>query len=63
MNIKELKGKNGQKKKQNFPFGQLPIIIYDDKQYAQTHSIARLCAIESGSMQMINLKQLLLIKF
>ena len=24
------------------------IIIYDDKQYAQTHSIARLCAIESG---------------
>ena len=36
------------KRKQNFPFGQLPIIIYDDKQYAQTHSIARLCAIESG---------------
>ncbi len=45
---KRIKRQEWPKEKQNFPFGQLPIIIYDDKQYAQTHSIARLCAIESG---------------
>ncbi len=36
------------KVKQNFPFGQLPIIIIGNKKYAHTHSIARFCAIKSN---------------
>jgi len=35
------------KEKEKFPFGQLPIMIIKDKQYAHTHSLARFCAIES----------------
>ena len=45
---KRIKRQEWPKEKKKFPFGQLPIIIYDDKQYAHTHSIARFCAIESG---------------
>ena len=36
------------KVKQNFPFGQLPIMILDNNKYAHTHSIARFCAIKSN---------------
>ena len=36
------------KVKQDFPFGQLPIMIIDEKKYAHTHSIARFCALKSG---------------
>ena len=35
------------KEKEKFPFGQLPIMIIKDKQYAHTHSLARFCALES----------------
>ena len=34
--------------KQDFPFGQLPIMIFNNKKYAHTHSIARFCAIKSN---------------
>ena len=34
--------------KKNFLFGQLPVMIIDNKQYAHTHSLARFCAMESG---------------
>ena len=34
--------------KKNFLFGQLPVMIIDNKQYAHTHSLARFCAIESS---------------
>ena len=35
------------KEKEKFLFGQLPIMIIKDKQYAHTHSLARFCALES----------------
>ena len=34
--------------KQSFPFGQLPIMVIENKKYAHTHSIARFCAIKSN---------------
>ena len=34
--------------KKNFLFGQLPVMIVDNKQYAHTHSLARFCAMESS---------------
>ena len=34
--------------KKNFLFGQLPVMIIDNKQYAHTHSLARFCAMESS---------------
>ena len=36
------------KVKQDFPFGQLPIMVINKKKYAHTHSIARFCALKSG---------------
>ena len=44
---KRIKRQEWPKEKENFPFGQLPIMIIKDKQYAHTHSLARFCAIES----------------
>ena len=44
---KRIKRQEWQKEKQNFPFGQLPIMIIENKQYGQTHSLARFCAIQS----------------
>ena len=44
---KRIKRREWSKEKENFPFGQLPIMIIKDKQYAHTHSLARFCALES----------------
>ena len=44
---KRIKRQEWPKEKENFPFGQLPIMIIKDKQYAHTHSLARFCALES----------------
>ena len=44
---KRIKRQEWPKEKEKFPFGQLPIIIIEDKQYAHTHSLARFCALES----------------
>ena len=44
---KRIKRQEWPKEKEKFPFGQLPIMIIKDKQYAHTHSLARFCAIES----------------
>tara|TARA_E500000331_G_scaffold25499_1_gene21868 strand:- start:11 stop:646 length:636 start_codon:yes stop_codon:yes gene_type:complete len=40
--------KNWSKDKKKFPFGQLPSMIVDNKQFAQTHSLAKFCAIRSS---------------
>ncbi len=44
---KRIKRQQWPKEKEKFPFGQLPIIIVEGKQYAHTHSLARFCALES----------------
>jgi len=44
---KRIKRQEWLKEKEKFPFGQLPIMIIKDKQYAHTHSLARFCALES----------------
>ena len=44
---KRIKRQEWPKEKKKFPFGQLPIMIIKDKQYAHTHSLARFCALES----------------
>ena len=44
---KRIKRQEWPKEKEKFPFGQLPIMIIKDKQYAHTHSLARFCALES----------------
>ena len=44
---KRIKRQEWQKEKQNFSFGQLPVMIIENKQYGQTHSLARFCAIQS----------------
>ena len=44
---KRIKRQEWPKEKENFPFGQLPIMIIKDKRYAHTHSLARFCALES----------------
>ncbi len=36
------------KRKNEFPFGQLPVMIIDGKQFSHTHSLARFCAIRSS---------------
>ena len=36
------------KKKKQFPFGQLPVVIIDGKQFSHTHSLARFCAVKSS---------------
>ncbi len=48
------------KEKEKFPFGQLPIMVIDDKQYAHTHSLARFCAIESKLYGDNNLKAMVI---
>ena len=45
---KRIKRQEWPKEKKNFLFGQLPVMIVDNKQYAHTHSLARFCAIESS---------------
>tara|TARA_B100000683_G_scaffold64671_1_gene63128 strand:+ start:1514 stop:2149 length:636 start_codon:yes stop_codon:yes gene_type:complete len=45
---KRIKRQEWPKEKKNFLFGQLPVMIVDNKQYAHTHSLARFCAMESG---------------
>ena len=44
---KRIKRQEWPKEKEKFPFGQLPIMIIEEKQYGHTHSLARFCAIES----------------
>jgi glutathione S-transferase len=44
---KRIKRQEWPKEKKKFPFGQLPIMIIKDKEYAHTHSLARFCALES----------------
>ena len=48
------------KEKEKFPFGQLPIMVIEDKQYAHTHSLARFCAIESKLYGDNNLKAMVI---
>ncbi len=36
------------KRKKEFPFGQLPSMIINNKSFAQTHSLAKFCAIRSS---------------
>ena len=43
-----IKRQDWPKVKKNFPFGQLPIMVIDGKEYAHTHSIARFCALKSN---------------
>ncbi len=57
---KRIKRKEWPTEKKNFPFGQLPIIIFNNKKYAHTHSIARLCAIESGLYENDKLKAIVI---
>ena len=45
---KRIKRQEWPKEKKNFLFGQLPVMIVDNKQYAHTHSLARFCAMESS---------------
>jgi glutathione S-transferase len=45
---KRIKRQEWPKEKKKFPFGQLPIMVIDNKKYAHTHSLARFCAIESN---------------
>ena len=45
---KRIKRQEWPRKKKNFPFGQLPVMIIENTQYAHTHSLARFCAMESG---------------
>ena len=44
---KRIKRQEWPKEKEKFPFGQLPIMIIEEKHYGHTHSLARFCAIES----------------
>ncbi len=39
---------NWAKHKKEFPFGQLPSMIIDNKRFAHTHSLAKFCAIRSS---------------
>ena len=48
------------KVKQNFPFGQLPIMILENKKYAHTHSLARFCALKANLYESDNLKALII---
>jgi glutathione S-transferase len=34
--------------KDNFPFGQLPVMIVNNNKYAHTHSLAKFCAIQAN---------------
>jgi len=45
---KRIKRQEWPKEKKNFLFGQLPVMIVDNKQYAHTHSLARFCAMKSS---------------
>ena len=36
------------KKKSQFPFGQLPVMVINGKQFSHTHTLAKFCAIKSS---------------
>jgi len=57
---KRIKRQEWPKEKEKFPFGQLPIMVIEDKQYAHTHSLARFCAIESKLYGDNNLKAMVI---
>ena len=44
---KRIKRQEWPKVKNNFPFGQLPIMIVENKKYAHTHSLAKFCALKA----------------
>ncbi len=46
--LQRIPRKNWAKHKKEFPFGQLPSMIIDNKQFAHTHSLAKFCAIRSS---------------
>ena len=48
------------KQKQKFPFGQLPVMIYDNKQFGHTHSLAVFCAKKASLYEKDELKILVI---
>ena len=52
--------KNWVKKKKDFPFGQLPVIIFDGKTYAHTHTLAKFCAKKSSLYENVESKVLII---
>ncbi len=48
------------RQKQKFPFGQLPIMIYDNKQFGHTHSLAVFCAKKASLYEKDELKILVI---
>ena len=52
--------KDWDKKKNFFPFQQLPVMELDGKIYGHTHSISRFCAIKSGLYENDELKALII---
>ena len=48
------------KKKKEFPFGQLPVMIINDKQFSQTHSLAKFCATRASLYDTNELKILII---
>ena len=48
------------RQKQKFPFGQLPIMIYDNKQFGHTHSLAVFCAKKASLYEKDEVKILII---
>ena len=47
-NYERIPRNDWKKRKNDFPFGQLPIMIFKDKMYSHTHSLAHFCAKKSN---------------
>ena len=48
------------KKKKEFPFGQLPVMIINEKKFSQTHSLAKFCASRASLYDTDELKVLVI---
>ena len=48
------------KQKQKFPFGQLPVMVYDNKQFGHTHSLAVFCAKKASLYEKDEVKILII---
>ncbi len=47
-------------KKNNFPFGQLPVMVINNKKFAHTHSLAIFCAVKSNLYDDSDLKKIII---
>ncbi len=52
--------KEWREKKKDFPFGQLPVMIINNKKFAHTHSLARFCAVKSNLYDDNDLKRIII---